>query len=137
MDLDPEYKDVNGIPLIRITYDFEDQDREMVKFLATKTAAIMKEMNPTKMETSAAMTNYNIVPYQSTHNTGGVVMGADPKTSAVNSFLQMWDAENVFVVGASAFPHNSGYNPTGTMTALSYRAAEGIAKYLKQPGSLV
>ncbi|WP_409342140.1 GMC family oxidoreductase [Paenibacillus sp. MBLB4367] len=137
MDLDPEYKDVYGTPLIRITYDFEDQDKEMVKFLATKTAAIMKEMNPAKLESNASMTNYNIVPYQSTHNTGGVVMGADPKTSAINNYLQMWDAENVFVVGASAFAHNSGYNPTGTMTAFSYRAAEGIAKYLKQPGALV
>lgn len=64
-------------------------------------------------------------------------MGADSAASAVNSYLQMWDAENVFVVGASAFPHNSGYNPTGTVGALAYRAAEGISKYLKQGGMLV
>jgi gluconate 2-dehydrogenase alpha chain len=49
----------------------------------------------------------------------------------------MWDAENVFVVGASAFAHNSGYNPTGTVGALAYRAVEGIAKYLKQGGMVV
>lgn len=55
----------------------------------------------------------------------------------MNSYLQMWEAENVFVVGASAFPHNSGYNPTDTVGALSYRAAEGIQKYLKQGGMLV
>ena len=36
-------------------------------------------------------------------------MGSDPATSAVNNYLQMWDAENIFVVGASAFAHNSGY----------------------------
>jgi gluconate 2-dehydrogenase alpha chain len=49
----------------------------------------------------------------------------------------MWDAENVFVVGASSFPHNSGYNPTGTVGALAYRAAEGIVKYSKNGGKLV
>lgn len=64
-------------------------------------------------------------------------MGADPSTSAVNSYLQMWDAENVFVVGASALAHNSGYNPTATVGALAYRAAEGIAKYLQQGSGLV
>lgn len=134
LDLDPTYKDVYGLPLLRITYDFEDQDRNLVKFMAEKTAQVMKEMKPTKQETSGELVSYNIVPYQSTHNTGGVIMGSDPGTSAVNNYLQMWDVDNLFVVGASAFPHNSGYNPTATVGALAYRAAEGIAKYIKQGG---
>ncbi|WP_019533292.1 GMC family oxidoreductase [Paenibacillus ginsengihumi] len=137
MDLDPTYKDIYGMPLLRITYDFLDQDRELVKFMGAKTAEIMKEMGPTTIGTNDQLGSYNIVPYQSTHNTGGAIMGADPSTSAVNSYLQMWDAENVFVVGASAFAHNSGYNPTATVGALAYRAAEGIAKYLQQGSGLV
>src|SRR5699024_9552597 len=64
-------------------------------------------------------------------------MGADPETSAVNNYLQMWDVDNLFVVGASAFAHNGGYNPTGTVGALAYRAAEGILKYLDEGGQLV
>jgi gluconate 2-dehydrogenase alpha chain len=81
---------------------------------------------------------YSTVPYQSTHNTGGAVMGADPKTSAVNKYLQSWDVPNVFVIGASAFPQNAGYNPTGTVGALAYFAADAIInKYLKAPGPLV
>ncbi|HET7380881.1 MAG TPA: GMC oxidoreductase [Gaiellales bacterium] len=75
--------------------------------------------------------------YQSTHNTGGTIMGADPSTSVVNNYLQMWDAKNVFVVGASNFPQNAGFNPTGTVGGLAYRAAEGILKYHKSGGSLV
>ncbi|GIP40855.1 hypothetical protein J31TS4_41350 [Paenibacillus sp. J31TS4] len=136
LDLDPTYKDAFGLPLLRITFDFEDQDRELTKFLGQKAGEIMREMKPAKTEVSAELQKYSIVPYQSTHNTGGVVMGADPGTSAVNSYLQMWDAENVFVVGASAFPHNSGYNPTGTVGALAYRAAEGIQTYMKGGGLL-
>ena len=50
-------------------------------------------------------------PYQSTHNTGGAIMGADPNTSVVNNYLQMWDAPNVFVVGACNFPQNAGLQP--------------------------
>ncbi|MDU0203629.1 MULTISPECIES: GMC family oxidoreductase [Paenibacillus] len=137
VDLDPTYKDAYGLPLPRITFDFEEQDRQMIKFVSGKAAEIMKEMNPTSIGSSDQLGPYNIVPYQSTHNTGGVIMGSDPSTSAVNSYLQMWDAENVFVVGASAFAHNSGYNPTGTVGALAYRAVEGIAKYLKQGGMVV
>jgi gluconate 2-dehydrogenase alpha chain len=78
------------------------------------------------------------VPYQSTHNIGGAVMGTDPKTSAVNRYLQAWDVANVFVVGASAFPQNASKNPTGPVGALAFWAAEAIRdKYLKSPGPLV
>lgn len=44
LDLDPSYKDAYGDPLIRITFDFEDQDRKLAKFLAGKCADILKEM---------------------------------------------------------------------------------------------
>ena len=137
LDLDPTYKDAYGDPLVRITFDFEEQDRELAKFLAGKCADIMKEMGADHVDYLKELGPYDITTYQSTHNTGGAIMGADPATSAVNSYLQMWDADNVFVVGASAFPHNSGYNPTDTVGALAYRAAEGILTYSKKGGSLV
>jgi hypothetical protein len=65
-------------------------------------------------------------------------MGADPKTSAVDRYLQSWDVPNLFVTGATAFPQNAGYNPTGTVGALAYWAADAIRRrYLKSPGPLV
>ncbi|WP_432775479.1 GMC family oxidoreductase [Brevibacillus gelatini] len=137
LDLDPTYKDVFGDPLMRITFDFEEQDRQLAAFMSEKCGELAREMGASKVEVRGKLGPYDITPYQSTHNTGGVIMGATPETSAVNNYLQMWDVENVFVVGASAFAHNSGYNPTGTMGALSYRAAEGILKYHKSGGILV
>ena len=69
---------------------------------------------------------------------GGAVMGEDPKTSAVNRYLQSWDVHNVFVIDASAFPQGLGYNPTGTVAALAYWSAKAIREqYLKNPGPLV
>jgi gluconate 2-dehydrogenase alpha chain len=82
--------------------------------------------------------SYSIVPYQTTHNTGGAIMGDNPRTSAVNRYLQSWDVSNLFVQGASAYPQNAGYNPTGTLAALAYWSAEAIVeRYMKSPGPLV
>ncbi|MGE5702800.1 MAG: GMC oxidoreductase, partial [Clostridia bacterium] len=98
---------------------------------------ILREMGAKVIDATKELGPYDITPYQSTHNTGGVIMGSSPDTSAVNNWSQMWDVENVFVVGASSFPQNSGYNPTGTVGALAYRAAEGILKYHKSGGGMV
>lgn len=137
MDLDPSYKDAFGQPLLRLTYDFTEQDKNLYDYIGKINDNIMKEMGANLVNDRSPLEHYDIVPYQTTHNTGGVIMGAEPETSAVNNYLQMWDAENVFVVGASAFAHNGGYNPTGTVGAFAYRAAEGIIKYSKQGGALV
>ncbi|MBW8351606.1 GMC family oxidoreductase [Bacillus sp. IITD106] len=137
LDLDPTFKDAYGVPLLRMTYNFTEQDRKLNDYLNTQSDKVMKEMGADTLINYGALQDYNIVPYQTTHNVGGVPMGADPSISAVNNYSQMWDADNVFVVGASSFPHNSGYNPTGTLGALAYRAAEGIQKYSKTGGQLV
>lgn len=137
LDLDPTYKDAYGKPLLRMTFDYTEQDRELVKYMSKVTHKIAEEIGADIIDTNEEQGDFNVNKDTNTHNTGGVIMGSDPKTSALNSYLQMWDAENVFVVGASAFPHNSSFNPTGTLGALSYRAAEGIQKYIKEGGSLV
>jgi gluconate 2-dehydrogenase alpha chain len=44
----------------------------------------------------------------------------------------------VFVIGASAYPQNASWNPTGTLGALTYWVADILkSKYLKNPGHLV
>ena len=48
------------------------------------------------------------------------------------------DADNLFIMGASTFPQQPAYNPTGPVGALAYWSAEAITtKYLKSPGPLV
>ncbi|HZQ62381.1 MAG TPA: GMC oxidoreductase, partial [Casimicrobiaceae bacterium] len=70
--------------------------------------------------------------------TGGAVMGTDPRTSVVNRYLQSWVVPNVFVMGACVFPQNAGYNPTGTVGALTFWAADAIRnQYLRKPGPLM
>ncbi|MHC0551622.1 hypothetical protein [Salinicoccus sp. CNSTN-B1] len=45
--------------------------------------------------------------------------------------FDIFPAHNDHIIGGSNFPHNGGYNPTGTVGAFAYRAAEGIKMYLE------
>ncbi len=138
LDLDPSYTDRHGRPLLRVTFDFPDNDIAMSHFISGQMEKITKAFNPKFAAVSRIKKGWDSVPYQSTHNTGGAIMGGNPKTSAVNKYLQSWDVPNVFVIGASAFAHNAGLNPTGVVGALAYWAAEAITtKYIKSPGALV
>lgn len=137
LDLDPTYRDVYGRPLMRMTFDYTDNEHRMSDYLTDKAAEIARAMKPREIKVNKRKGSWDVVPYQTTHNTGGAIMGTDPATSAVNRYLQSWDVPNLFVFGASAFPQNPGYNPTGTIGALTYWAAEAIrTRYLKAPGPL-
>ena len=137
LDLDPTYRDVHGDPLVRMTFDFHENEYRMSDYLTDRALEIARRLAPSRVNALRRRGPYEIVSYQTTHNTGGAVMGADPATSVVNRFLQSWDVANLFVVGASAFPQNGGYNPSGTVAALTYWCADAIkGRYLKQPGPL-
>jgi gluconate 2-dehydrogenase alpha chain len=138
LDLDPTYKDRLGRPLMRMTFDFHDNELKMSAFLTNRLAEIAKALDPVEMTPRPRQGPYTLNLYQTTHNTGGTVMGADPATSVLNRYCQSWDVSNVFVPGgASVFPQNHGYNPTDTVGALAYRTADAIRdRYLKSPGLL-
>lgn len=140
LDLDPTYRDRFGFPLLRVTFDWHKNDYNLIKYMAPKMAEILTKMGA-KNVTSAnkgQLTPYSIAPYQSTHTCGGAIMGTDPGNSVVNKYGQVWDTPNVFVVGASQFPQNSGMNPTGTVAALAYLAGDGLVnKYIKDPGKII
>ncbi len=140
LSLDPTYKDSFGRPLLRMTFDWHPNEIKASQFFVGKAMEMSKLLNPLSMSGDAKKDGerYNITKYQSTHTCGGAIMGADPKTSALNRYLQSWDVSNVFVIGANAFPQNNGYNPTGLVGGLAYWAATAIReKYLPDPGPLV
>ncbi|TIS95743.1 MAG: GMC family oxidoreductase, partial [Mesorhizobium sp.] len=137
LSLDPTYTDIFGRPLMRMTFDFQDNEIKQMNGQADICVKIAKEMGAIRVDRSIPPVPYSIVPYQSTHNTGGAVFGADPTTSVLNKHLQVWDVPNVFVTGACVFPQNAGKNPTGPVGALAYWAADAIKNYLKNPGPLV
>lgn len=138
LDLDPTYTDTLGRKLLRINFDFHPNELKMSAFLTDRLGEIVAKMGPREMEKKLRKGPYTVVDYQTTHTCGGAVMGTDPTKSALNRYLQSWDIPNLFVTGATVFPQNAGYNPTGTIGALTFWAADAIVnKYLKNPGPLV
>jgi len=140
VDLDSTYRDHLGLPLARITFDWHDNEYKMTQFLVDRALEIVAKMGSKSHSTLIRKPgdHFNTRQYQTTHITGGVITGADPKASAVNRYMQSWDVPNLFVLGASAFPQNLGYNPTGLIGGLAYMATNAIVtQYLKSPGPLV
>jgi gluconate 2-dehydrogenase alpha chain len=137
LDLDPTYRDVYGNPMMRLTFDYHDNEHKMSGFLTDRATDVAKAMKTRSIHPKKREGHYSIVPYQTTHNTGGAIMGTDPRTSVVNRYLQSWDVPNVFVMGACLFPQNAGYNPTGTVGALTYWGVEALKRYMRQPAPLM
>jgi gluconate 2-dehydrogenase alpha chain len=140
LSLDPTYTDAHGLPLLRITFDWHDNETRMAAYTAAKIEGIVRAMKPEKQATALILPgdHYDVRFYQSTHTTGGAIMGSNPSNSVVNRYSQSWDLPNLFVYGASAFPQNFGGAPTGLLAGLAYFSAAKIRDtYLKSPGPLV
>jgi gluconate 2-dehydrogenase alpha chain len=137
LDLDPTYSDAHGQPLVRMNFDWRENETKMHTFVLKKLeevaaacgADIVTKATPTRSP-------YDSRIYQSTHITGGTIMGSDPHTSVVSPHLQHWDAHNLFIVGASVFAHNAGYNPTGPLAAMALRVGDDMASYVERPRML-
>ncbi|WP_069264085.1 GMC family oxidoreductase [Paraburkholderia nodosa] len=140
VDLDPNYRDPWGQPLLRITFDWKQNELKLQQYLRKIVLDITKEMKPDSYTEGflSLDSHWDITKYVSTHNVGGAVMGDSPDRSALNRYLQSWDVHNVFVPGGNAFPQNFQANPTATIGALTLFAARAIKDhYLKNPGPLV
>ncbi len=137
LDLDPDYTDAFGQPLLRITFDVQENERKSLNFTTAKAAALAKTLPGAQLGALVRpQSPYDVRGYQNSHITGGTPMGTDPSTSVVSPRLQHWDAENLFVVGASVFPHDSGHHPTAPVAALALRLGDDVCRYIAKPGLL-
>jgi gluconate 2-dehydrogenase alpha chain len=124
--------------MLRMTFDFSENDHKMSDYVTDRAAEVARAMNPREIKINRRIGSWSVVPYQTTHITGGAIIGTNPKDSVINRFCQVWDVPNVFSMGAGAFPQNAGYNPTATVAALAFHSAKEIlARYIKSPGPLV
>ena len=137
MDLDPTYKDHCGDPLLRLTLDWRDNERQMAQFAIARSLALVRAMGAKEFTPSLGLASYDARTYQSSHLQGGTIMGKSPETSVVNSYLQHWYIPNLFVLGGSTFPQSSSARPTLAILAFCCRTADAIlGRYVKAPGPL-
>jgi gluconate 2-dehydrogenase alpha chain len=134
IDLDPNVRDAWGLPAPRITYDWRrPNERARVAFMFGKLEEIGRAMGASRVWRGPTSPGS-----PGAHHKGGTRMGNDPKTSVVNRYGQSWDIPNLFVVGSSTFPSQSGFNPTLTIQALAFMTADAIVgRYRKSPGALL
>ena len=137
-DLDPRFRDAFGLPLLRLTFDFKENEYNLYRFVARHVIEIMRAMSPSFMETQEELEPFNIHEYQSTHINGGAIMGSDPGNSVTNKYGQVWDTPNVFVTGSALYPQNPGANPSATLSALAYLAGDAmVERYFRRPNQLL
>ena len=126
--LDTELKDKYGIPQLRVSIAYDDNDEKMLKDF---------HQQFTEMYEAAGFTHIQPIdtkrlPGNENHEMGGVRMGKDPKTSMLNAFNQMHHCKNVFVTDGSCMTSTSTQNPSLTYMALTARAVDYAVKEKKK-----
>jgi choline dehydrogenase-like flavoprotein len=121
--------DQYGVPLPKIVYAIGDNERKMVNEMYDTCEEIMHQAKAEIYELKRGETDSN---GSAIHEHGTCRMGADPKRSALNSFNQMHEVKNLFVVDGSAFTTASEKNPTLTILAMAWRATDYLAAEMKK-----
>jgi gluconate 2-dehydrogenase alpha chain len=131
LDLDPVHRDKSGLglPVLRITYDLQENERKLADWMERKSEEILRIMGATKTWRGASFTGVG-----SSHDFGGARMGDNPETSVVNRDLEVHDAPGVYVFSGATFPSCIGINPTLTLAAVCCRAAVELVRKLTNPG---
>ena len=119
--LDPDSKDAWGLPAVRITYDYHPDDMATMKLIIQKQLEILDAAGATKTWVQPWGVADNM-PCR--HLMGTCRMGNDPKKSVVNAHSRTHDVPNLFLVDGSNFVTSARQQPTATIQALAYRAAD-------------
>jgi choline dehydrogenase-like flavoprotein len=132
-EIDPGgVKDKFGIPVLRFHWQWSEHETRQAAHMQRTFCAIIEAMGgkPQMIETDGAKA---IAPGGLIiHEVGGAIMGADPKVSVTNQWCQTWDVPNLFVTDGAVFPSNADKNPTLTIMAVAWRAADHILERMRR-----
>jgi gluconate 2-dehydrogenase alpha chain len=127
VDLDPEVRDIYGLPVPRITYSLHRHDHIASLVWARRLQKIAKAAGAeSSYFAPAGMTGAGGLA-QTRHMGCTMRMGVDPKRSVSDEFGRLHEAPNVIVCDGSALPSFSGVNPTLTIMSVAVRSAAALA----------
>jgi choline dehydrogenase-like flavoprotein len=133
-EIDPDKKDRYGIPVLRFHWEWSDHEINQVKHMQETFRSLIEQMGGTpngpmpSKERSYGISNGGSI----IHEVGGVRMGTDPNSSALNANCQAHACKNLFVADGAPFVGQADKNPTWTILALSWRTSDGIARMMKE-----
>jgi gluconate 2-dehydrogenase alpha chain len=128
LDLDPTTRDRLGLPVIRITYDFKDNEYRLNRFITDKISMWLKEAGATQTWANPATPTVHPL---ANHAFGGARMGTDPEASVVDRWCFSHEAPNLAVLGGATFPTSSSLHPTLTIQAMAWRTADHLVENWK------
>nr|WP_067058126.1 GMC family oxidoreductase [Mucilaginibacter sp. L294] len=126
--LSKDAKDKWGIPQLRISVDYDDNDERLLKDFLVQGAEMLDKAGCKNIATNDSKQ----APGLDIHEVGGIRMGHDPKTSLLNKWNQLHNCPNVFVTDGACMTSTSTQNPSLTFMALTARAANYAADVLKR-----
>jgi choline dehydrogenase-like flavoprotein len=128
VSLDPELKDAWGLPAMRITFAEHAEDLKLYKYFQERAVEFLQAAGATKIHPQPIRT----APRQTVHLLGTARMGNDPTSSVVDKYHRAHDVKNLFIVDGSSFVTSGRGQPTMTIQALAFRAADHIAEFAKK-----
>jgi len=128
LNLDPQKTDPWGIPQLRFSVDYDENDNKMMKDFMNQLTEMYSKAGFTNIKTKDSQQ----APGLDIHEMGGVRMGKDPKTSMLNKWNQMHACENVFVTDGACMTSTSTQNPSLTYMALTARACDYAVSQMKK-----
>ena len=121
--LDDGVTDQYGRPGLRVTYKDHPDDLAMVTFLRDRAGEILEAAGATKVwKDPVGEQNVGF------HLLGTCRMGDDPATSVVDKYHRSHEVRNLFICDGSSLVTSGRGQPTMTIQALAFRAAEHIAE---------
>jgi len=127
--LDTSLKDPWGIPQLRVSVAYDDNDEKMVQDFHQQMSEMLTVAGFTNIRTHDKPDR---APGVDIHEMGGVRMGKDPKTSLLNKWNQFHACKNVFVTDGACMTSNSTQNPSLTYMAITARAANYAVAEMKR-----
>ena len=122
VSIDPEVKDAWGIPALRVSMTWSDNELMLWQDAQEQAAEMLEAAGAKNVRNSGEPS----VPGFGIHEMGTARMGDDPRSSVLDKWNQTHDVANLFVTDGAAFTSIGCVNPTLTMMALTVRACERI-----------
>lgn len=125
--LDPNLVDAWGRPAIRTTYDDHPDDLAFGQFLQDRSVEILEAAGSTRV-TRLPVGKSSLAA----HLLGTARMGDDPQTSVVDRYHRAHDVPNLFICDGSSMVTSGRGQPTMTIQALAFRAADHITEFARR-----
>jgi choline dehydrogenase-like flavoprotein len=128
VSLDKTKKDKWGLNVLSFDAELKDNERKMRKDMQADAEEMLTAIGAKDVKGYEG----NGVQGRGIHEMGTARMGADPKTSVLNKYNQVWDAPNVYVTDGSFMVSAACVNPSLTYMAFTARAVDHAVSELKK-----